>query len=134
MARKGKKTISVSSSVAAAVSDVIHQREEGHREEIPESDDVLVSLGDLSGARLEDVHAGRNFETIALDYITTFNMAIAQGVSPIKALLAMTQATSIVMGNCIRAGLKPEIALGMVKSMVAHAQKSRESVHIITKN
>jgi hypothetical protein len=97
-------------------------------------DDVLVSLGDMSKSKLEDVTAGKNFEAIALDYIATFNGAITQGVNPLKALVAMTQATTIVMGNCLRAGLRPGIALGLIKAMLERAQKASTEVHIITKN
>jgi uncharacterized membrane protein YciS (DUF1049 family) len=129
-----RKKIEMNSSVSSAVKGVIEERKEKHQESISEPDDVLVSLGDLTEAKLEDITAGKNFETIALDYITTFNMAVAQGIFPPKALLAMTQATSIVMGNCIRAGLQSGIAIGMIMDMAEHAKKASKSVNIITKN
>jgi hypothetical protein len=96
--------------------------------------DVLVSLGDLSEAKIEDITTGKNYEAVALDYIATFNGAVTQGVNPLKALMAMCQACAIVMGQCIRAGLRLEIALGLISFIVKNARKASGEVRIITKS
>ena len=127
-----RKKIEMNSSVASAVKGAIEERKDGQQQTAP-VDDVLVALGNLSDAQMKDITFGKNYEAIALDYIETFNGAVTQGIAPLKALCAMTQATSIVMGNCLRAGLKKEIALGLLMKMVEHAKGSSEQVQIITK-
>jgi hypothetical protein len=87
-----------------------------------------------SEAKIEDITTGKNYEAVALDYIATFNGAVTQGVNPLKALMAMCQACAIVMGQCIRAGLRLEIALGLISFIVKNARKASGEVRIITKS
>ena len=137
---KVKKTthvvIDTPSSVASAVNQVIEERKEGgetgenQSREVEGADDVLVSLGDLTEAKIEDITFGKNYEAIAMDYVATFNGAITQGVSPLKALMAMCQACAIVTGQCIRAGLRVQIAYGLLKYMVGAIKKASGEVKI----
>jgi hypothetical protein len=129
-------------SVGPAICGSCGKPMEVHNSEAPEkerqpvrgADDVLVSLGDLSEAKIEDITTGKNYEAVALDYIATFNGAVTQGVNPLKALMAMCQACAIVMGQCIRAGLRLEIALGLISFIVKNARKASGEVRIITKS
>lgn len=110
----------------------VHQFEAAPEKKAEEDEDVLVSLGDLSEAKIGDITYGKNFETVALDYIATFNLAVTQGMAPIKALQAMVQALVIVMGLCLRAGLKSTIAFGMVKLLINKIRSSEGDVRIVT--
>lgn len=127
----------ISSAIGVAVRDVIEERKEEGGEKKPDVvvgvDDTFVSLGDLSGTTLDQINTGgKNYETITLDYIATFNHAVTQGVNPVKALLAMVQACAITMGQCIRAGMKEDAAFGMVAFIVGTAKKAKSKVKIVT--
>jgi hypothetical protein len=51
-------------------------------------------------------------------------------VAPIKALMAMVQATSIVMGECIVAGLKVSVVQGMIRFMVLQSRKAEQKIRV----
>jgi len=96
------------------------------------ADDLFVSIGDLSGQRLDGVHVDENQETMVEDYVEGFNQMVLQGMSPAKALFAFAQAFGLTLGYCLRAGLHPADGRKMLGMLITESKTAAKSVAIAT--
>jgi hypothetical protein len=96
------------------------------------SDDLVVNLGDMSGSFPEKVSQDEDFEAMVEDFMGTFNNIIIQGITPMKALLAFAAAFALILGCCVKAGLKPSVGGKLISMIVKNAEAHSKSVRIIT--
>jgi hypothetical protein len=130
------------SSQAQAVIDAayINQCIEEHEQRAKtlvrpeESGDLLVDLGDLRNAKLGTLVQDEMFELMVMDYLDTFNNAVIQGVPPFRSARAMAQAFSLLLGNCVRAGLHPGLAAAVLEGVIQATKAAGERVKVITKS
>lgn len=81
------------------------------------NDAIIVPIGDLSLANLDEVKFDPNYEAMTEDFIGTFNHGVTQGMPPQSALFAFGSAFAVVLGCAIRAGL-PQAQVGKMLMMV----------------
>lgn len=98
-----------------------------------EQADVMVSIGDLTTASVNDVKLDKNYEDMAEDFIGTFNNAVTQGQAPIKALYSMIAACAIILGNFIRAGLRQQ-EVGKLLMMMGKSAAAASKMFKILEN
>ena len=105
------------------------------------TDDLFVSLGNLSGASIEHLRAVleaghstvlTNYEELVEDFIQTFNHAVTQGVPPEWALFAFTQAYAITLGAALRADLPAKEAGRFISTIVKNADLSEKLVRQVS--
>lgn len=108
--------------------------EEKHRPDQPAQpgDDLIVSVGNLSNAELEQVQINAEYEAMVEDYIGNFNHIVIQGVPPVTALMAFGQAFALVLGCCIRCGLKPSIGRKLIGMILKESDDAARNVQIAT--
>lgn len=96
------------------------------------ADDLFVSIGDISGARLDGVKVDANQEDMVEDYIEGFNQMVVQGMHPTKALFAMAQAFGLTLGYCLRCGLHPADGRRMLGMLIEESKKAAGTAAIST--
>lgn len=94
-------------------------------------DDLLVNLGDMREAD-EKVPLDKNYESMVEDYIADFNQMVSQGVLPMHAFFAMSQAFAIIWGSCIRAGLRSTVGHRIMQMIMRNADASSKMIKVIT--
>lgn len=97
-----------------------------------ETGDLMVDLGDLKDAKLGTMVQDESFELQVIDYIDTLNNAVLQGIPPFRAVRAMSQAFSVVLGNCIRAGLHPGLVAAVLEGVIQATKAAGKRVKVIT--
>lgn len=97
-------------------------------------EDVLVNLGNLRGARMEQVELNAEYELMVQDYLDTFNHAVTQGVAPIRALYAMCQGFGITLGCALRADLPFDVAKALVQMITTTASAQEKMLRAITQS
>jgi hypothetical protein len=96
------------------------------------SDDLVVSLGDMSTSSPEKVDLDDDFEAMVEDFMGTFNNIVIQGITPMKALLAFASAFALILGCCVKAGLRPSVGGKLIGMVVKNADASSKAVRVIT--
>lgn len=95
------------------------------------NDAIIVPIGDLSLADLDQVKFDPNYEAMTEDFIGTFNHGVTQGMPPQSALFAFGSAFAVVLGCAIRAGL-PQAQVGKMLMMVGrNAAVSSKMVQVL---
>lgn len=97
-------------------------------------EDVLVNLGNLGGARLDQVELNSEYELMVQDYLDTFNHAVTQGVAPIRAIYAMCQGFGITLGCALRADLPFDVAKALVQMITTTASAQEKMLRAITQS
>ncbi|OLB83113.1 MAG: hypothetical protein AUI15_36635 [Actinobacteria bacterium 13_2_20CM_2_66_6] len=95
-------------------------------------EDLLVNVGNMSGASLDQCPVNAEYEAMVQDYLDTFNHAVSQGVAPIRAVYAFCQGFAITLGCCLRADLPFEVARQLVAMVMKTATASEKMVRQIT--
>ena len=95
-------------------------------------DDLVVNLGDMSASSPEQVKLDEDFESMVEDFMGTFNNIIIQGITPMKALFAFASAFALILGCCVKAGLRPAVGGKLMGMIIKNAEASAKSVRIIT--
>lgn len=95
-------------------------------------EDLLVNIGNMSGASLEQCPVNAEYEAMVQDYLDTFNHAVSQGVAPIRAVYAFCQGFAITLGCCLRADLPWEVAQDLLKMIMKTADAQEKMLRQIT--
>jgi hypothetical protein len=103
-------------------------------------DDLMVDLGNLGGsekkftAMMRELDTVRNeaYEDMVEDFINTFNNVVLQGIDPLVAIYALSQALAIVLGFALRANLPFAIAQAILTQQMKSATASEKMVRVIT--
>jgi len=120
---------------AAYINTLIEQDEARQRafQKLQSTDvDLLVNVGNMSNANLNQVEISAEYEAMVQDYLDTFNHAVSQGVAPIRAVYAFCQGFAITLGCCLRADLPFEVARQLVAMVMKTATASEKMVRQIT--
>lgn len=99
---------------------------------LPEND-VFVSLGNMASASLASVKLDKSYELMVEDIIGNFNHIVSQGVKPIVALYAFSQAYALTLGQCLRADLPWAIAQRLLRSIMKNAQTAERMLRQVTR-
>lgn len=99
---------------------------------LPEND-VFVSLGNMASANLDSVRLDKSYEAMVEDIIGNFNHIVSQGVKPIVALYAFSQAYALTLGQCLRADLPWAIAQRLLRSIMKNAQTAERMLRQVTR-
>jgi len=110
------------------------RRQESFQKLQKTDEDVLVNLGNLRGARLNQVELNSEYELMVQDYLDTFNHAVSQGVAPIRAIYAMCQAFGITLGCALRADLPFDVAKALVMMITTTASAQEKMLRAITQS
>lgn len=94
--------------------------------------DVVINIGDMTRANPDRVKLDAGYEAMVEDIIGNFNHIVAQGIDPMTALFAMTQAYAVVLGCCLRANMDFEVAKKLQIMVMKNAQAASKAVRIIT--
>jgi 16S rRNA A1518/A1519 N6-dimethyltransferase RsmA/KsgA/DIM1 with predicted DNA glycosylase/AP lyase activity len=95
--------------------------------------DILVDMGDMTQASLDQVVLDADYESMTEDIIQNVNHIILQGIAPMTALYSMSQAFAIVLGYALRANLPWPMAQAILTQVMKSAQAAEKMVRIITK-
>lgn len=119
---------------AAYINQLLEEAEQRnlHLKRPEDTGDLMVDLGDLTNARLGTMVQDEAFEMQVIDYIDTFNNAVIQGIPPFRAMRAMAHAFSVVIANCMRAGLHTQIAAAVLEGVIAATKAAGKHVKVIT--
>jgi len=96
------------------------------------SDDLFVTIGDLSKTPLNGVKLDANQEDMVEDFIESFNQAVLQSMPPVKVLFAFAQAFGLTLGYCIRAGLSPADGRKLIGMLIQQSKDEAKAVKIVT--
>lgn len=122
---------------AAYINRLIAEDEarQGAYQKLQKSDeDLLVNLGNLGNARLEQVELNSEYELMVEDFLDTFNHAVTQGVAPIRAVYAMCQGFGITLGCALRADLPFPVAKALVQMILTTASAQEKMLRSITQS
>jgi hypothetical protein len=95
-------------------------------------EDLLVNVGNMAGANLNQCSVNAEYEAMVEDYLGCFNHMVAQGVAPIRAVYAACQSFAIVLGCCLRADMPFEVARQLVSMVMKTASTSEKMIRQIT--
>lgn len=95
--------------------------------------DLMVDLGDMTRASLNQIALDAEYEAMVEDIIGNVNHIVLQGVPPIRAVFAMSQAFAIVLGYALRANMNFDVAKMMITQVMKSATKNEQLLRIITK-
>lgn len=101
------------------------RKEEGRR------DDILVHPGDMTACDADQVVIDKDYESMVEDYIGNFNHMLVQGVPPMTALFAFAQSFALVLGQCIRSGLRVSVAGKLIGMIVKNSTASAQLLKLI---
>lgn len=96
--------------------------------------DLLVDLGNLQHASLDQIALDPDYESMVEDFLQTFNNIVIQGVKPIKAIFSFSQAFAIALGCCLKANLPWPVAQALLTQIMKSASASEKMIKVITKN
>lgn len=96
--------------------------------------DLLVDLGNLQQASLDQIALDVDYESMVEDFLQTFNNIVIQGVKPIKAIFSFSQAFAIALGCCLKANLPWPVAQALLTQIMKSASASEKMIKVITKN
>jgi hypothetical protein len=103
-------------------------------------DDLMVDMGNLGDtekkftAMMHQLESVQNqaYEDMVEDFIQGFNHVVIQGIDPLVAVYAMSQAFAIVLGFALRANLPFPIAQSILHQQMKSATASEKMVRVIT--
>jgi hypothetical protein len=95
--------------------------------------DLMVDLGDMTRSSLNQIALDAEYEAMVEDIIGNVNHIVLQGVPPIRAVFAMSQAFAIVLGYALRANMNFDVAKAMITQVMKSATKNEQLLRIITK-
>lgn len=95
--------------------------------------DLMVDLGDMTRANLNGIALDAEYEAMVEDIIGCTNNIVLQGIAPIRAVFAMSQAFAIVLGYALRANMNFDVAKAMITQVMRSATKNEKLLRIITK-
>lgn len=95
--------------------------------------DLMVDLGDMTRANLNQIALDAEYEAMVEDIIGNVNHIVVQGVPPIRAVFALSQAFAIVLGYALRANMNFDVAKAMITQVMKSATKNEQLLRIITK-
>jgi len=111
-------------------TDELRQQAQAKRASSP--GDLLVDMGDLTRSRVEKVPLDGDYEAMVEDYLDGFNHIILQGIPPMTAVYAMSQAFALVLGYALRANLQWPVAQKIITEIMNSASAAEKMVRPIT--
>lgn len=94
--------------------------------------DLIVDMGNLGDSRIDRIPLNEDYEAMVEDFIGTFNNAVLQGIRPMTAIYAMSQAFAVVLGFGLRANMPWAAAQEILKQQMQSATAASREVKIIT--
>lgn len=108
------------------------RRREAMAKEAAQPSDLIVDMGNLKGARIDKIPLDADYESMVEDLLGNFNHIIMQGIPPLTAVYAMSQAFALVLGYALRADLPWAMAQEILKQQMQSAKAACAAVRIIT--
>lgn len=95
--------------------------------------DVLVDMGNMTHASIENIPLDADYESMVEDMLQGFNHVVMQGITPIRALYAMSQAFAIVLGYALRANMPWPVAQAILTTVMKSANAAEKMVRHVTR-
>lgn len=95
--------------------------------------DVLVDMGNMTHASIENIPLDADYESMVEDMLQGFNHVVMQGIAPIRALYAMSQAFAIVLGYALRANMPWPVTKAILTTVMKSAKAAETMVRHVTR-
>lgn len=108
------------------------RRREAQRKQTESPADLIVDMGNLTGARVDRIPLNADYEAMVEDLLGNFNHIVVQGIPPMTAIYALSQAFALVLGFGLRANMPWQTAQEILKQLMQSAKAASDAVRIVT--